>query len=246
MRPILPVTVDTANLLARLAERPDKAALLLDVDGTLAPIVERPDDAAVPERTRALLRDLAARYALVACVSGRPDDDLRRVVGVDGLVYVGEHGIGLDPRAAEWRGQIDELVAAVNWPPERKRFSVAFHYRTATDQQAAVEQLTRIAAQAAELGLQTRWGRKVLEVLPPVKAGKGTAVQTLLAERDLRRALYAGDDSTDLDAFGGLDGLDVAVRVAIVSDEGPNQLGQAADILIGDTEALVELLHKLL
>ncbi len=238
--------VDTANLLGRLAERPAEAALLLDVDGTLAPIVDRPDDAAVPEATRALLGTLARRYALVGCVSGRTEDELRRIVGVDGLVYVGEHGLGLEPRAAEWQGVVDELVGEVDWPPERKRFSVAFHYRTAPDEQAAVQQLTGIAVRAAELGLRTRWGRKVLEVLPPVDAGKGNAVRTVLADRGLSRALYAGDDSTDLDAFRGLDGLEVAVRVAVVSDEGPSELGRAADIVVGGTDALVELLRRLL
>jgi trehalose 6-phosphate phosphatase len=238
--------VDTANLLARLAERPAETGLLLDVDGTLAPIVERPEDAAVPEPTRALLRDLAARYALVACVTGRPEDDARRIVGVHGLVYVGEHGLGLDPQAAEWRGRLDELVDEVDWPPERKQFSVAFHYRTAEDEQAAVAELTRIAGRAAEVGLRTRWGRKVLEVLPPVDAGKGMAVRALLAERGLRRALYAGDDSTDLEAFRGLDGLELAVRVAVVSDEGPSELARVADIVVTGPEALADLLQGLL
>ena len=62
---------------------------------------------------------------------------------------------------------------------------------------------------------------------PPVDADKGTAVRALLAERELRRALYAGDDTTDLDAFRGLDGLELAVRVAVVSEEGPSELGCA-------------------
>jgi trehalose 6-phosphate phosphatase len=240
------VVVDTATLLARLAERPDEAALLLDVDGTLAPIVERPEDAAVPGGTRELLRALAGRYALLACISGRSEDDVRRVVGVEELVYVGEHGLGLDERAAEWRGKVDELVAAVEWPPERKQFSVAFHYRTADDEQAAIRELTRVVDRAEGLGLRTRWGRKVLEVLPPVEANKGTAVRELLEERGLQRALYAGDDSTDLEAFRGLDGLEVAVRVAVVSEEGPSELGAAADVVVGSTEALVELLEGLL
>ena len=74
----------------------------------------------------------------------------------------------------------------------------------------------------------------MLEVLPPVDADKGTAVRALLEERQLRRALYAGDDATDLDAFRGLDGLDLVVRVAVVSDEGPTDLGEAADIVVGD------------
>jgi trehalose 6-phosphate phosphatase len=242
---ILPVRVDTRDLVEQIGERPGETGLLLDVDGTLAPIVEQPEDAAVPEATRALLRELAKRYALVACVSGRPEDDARRVVGVDGLVYVGEHGLRLDPHTAEWQGPIDELVEAASWPPERKPSSVAFHYRTAEDEEAAVATLRNVERRAVELGLRPRWGRKVLEILPPVDANKGTAVRSLLEERGLRRALYAGDDTTDLDAFRSLDGLDLAVRVAVVSEEGPAELGAGADVVVRDTEALIELLRRL-
>jgi trehalose 6-phosphate phosphatase len=237
--------VDTERLIERIAERPDATGLLFDVDGTLAPIVERPEDATVPQQTRELLRALAARYALVACVSGRPEDDARRVVGVDGLVYVGEHGLGLDPRAADWQGQIDKLIETAGWSPERKPSSVAFHYRTAQDEEAAVATLRGVERRAVELGLRPRWGRKVLEILPPVDANKGTAVRRLLQERGLRRALYAGDDATDLDAFRGLEGLDLAVRVAVASQEGPGELGAAADVIVDGTEALVELLSRL-
>jgi len=237
--------VDTQDLVDQIGKRPDETGLLLDVDGTLAAIVERPDDASVPEPTRVVLRDLAARYALVACVSGRPEEDARRVVGVDGLVYVGEHGLGLDPRAGEWRSQLEEVIAASGRPAERKTFSVAFHFRTAKDEQAALAELRQIEEQALELGLLTRWGRKVLEVLPPVDVNKGTAVRALLAERELRRALYAGDDATDLDAFHGLDGLELAVRVAVVSEEGPSELAAAADVVLDGTETLVELLRRL-
>jgi trehalose 6-phosphate phosphatase len=236
---------DSGTLVARLAERPDTSAVLLDVDGTLAPIVDTPAAAAVPEETRAILRGLAGRYALVACVSGRTEDDARRVVGVDELVYVGEHGMGLDPRANQWSGELDQLVEESGWEPERKDYSAAFHYRTAADQAAAVATLRGVERQAVSLGLRARWGRKVLEVLPPVDANKGTAVRTLLAERGLRRALYAGDDATDFEAFRGLDGLELAVRVAVVSEEGPNRLGQEADVIVGGTAELVELLRRL-
>jgi trehalose 6-phosphate phosphatase len=237
--------VDGTILIARLADHPDASAVLLDVDGTLAPIVDRPGDAAVPEGTRAILRDLARRYALVACVSGRTEADARRVVGAGELVYVGEHGMGLDPRAEEWSDELDRLIDDSGWEPERKEYSAAFHYRTAEDEAAAVASLRTIERHAVELGLRARWGRKVLEVLPPVDADKGTAVRTLLAERGLRRALYAGDDATDLEAFRGLDGLELAVRVAVVSDEGPNQLGSAADVIVGGTAELVQLLGRL-
>jgi trehalose 6-phosphate phosphatase len=234
------------TLIARIAERPGEAALLLDVDGTLAPIVARPEDASVPEPTRALLRALCDRYALVACVSGRPHDEAERVVGVAGVVYLGEHGLEADPRAEEWAPAIAAFADSVEWPSERKRLTVSFHYRTAEDESAAVAELRAIAERAIAAGLRPRWGRKVLEVRPPVDADKGTAIRRLLRQRGLRRALYAGDDSTDLDAFRGLDGLDHAVRVAVVSDEGPSELGAAADIVVGGTAALAELLRRLL
>jgi trehalose 6-phosphate phosphatase len=237
--------VDTTTLIARLADRPEAAGVLLDVDGTLAPIVGRPEDATVPEDTRTVLRELAGRYALVACISGRTEEDARRVVGEDALVYVGEHGMGFDPRADEWSEELDSLVEESDWEPERKDYSAAFHYRTAGDQTAAVDSLRKVERRAVELGLRARWGRKVLEVLPPIEADKGTAVRALLAERGLRRALYAGDDATDVEAFRGLDGLEVAVRVAVVSDEGPNQLGHAADLIVGGTSELVALLRRL-
>jgi trehalose 6-phosphate phosphatase len=238
--------VETERLLARLAERPAETGVLLDVDGTLAPIVAQPEDAVVPDETRGLVEQLAAGYALVAAISGRPGDDLAELVGIEGVVYVGEHGLELDPRAAEWAPAIAEFADSVDWPAERKRLSVSFHFRTAQDEQAAVTELRAVADRAVAAGLRPRWGRKVLEVRPPVDADKGTAVRALLDERRLRRAMYAGDDSTDLDAFRGLDGLDLAVRVAVVSDEGPSDLGEAADIVVGGPEALAGLLRALL
>jgi len=236
---------DETTLVARLAEQPEAAGLLLDVDGTLAPIADLPEQATVPENTRAVLHGLAGRYALVACVSGRTEDDARRIVGVDELVYVGEHGMGLDRRVDQWSEELDSLVEESDWEPERKDYSAAFHYRTADDESAAVASLRKVERRAVELGLRARWGRKVLEVLPPVDANKGTAVRALLSARGLRRALYAGDDSTDLEAFRGLDGLDLAVRVAVVSDEGPNQLGREADVIVGGTRELADLLRTL-
>ena len=237
--------VDTGSVITQLAGRPGETGVFLDVDGTLAPIVERPEDASVPEPTRSLLRRLAERYALVACISGRPEDDVRRVVGVDGLVYVGEHGLGLDPRTADWQPAIDEVIESAGWPPERKPSSVAFHFRTADDEEAAVAALRQVEKHAAALGLRTRWGRKVLEVLPPVETNKGTVVRALVADHGLRRALYAGDDATDLDAFRGLDGLEIGVRVAVVSDEAPGELGRAADLVVDGPDALVALLEEL-
>ena len=231
--------------LASLAAEPGATGLFLDIDGVLAPIVARPEDARVPEKTRGELRRLARRYRLVACVTGRDSAVAREIVGVPELTYAGEHGLELDPHAREWGPRIHAFAADAPWPEERKPLSVAFHYRTATDEEAARSALEEIAAGAREQGFRTRWGRMVLEVLPPVDASKGTAVRSLLEETGLRRALYAGDDVTDLDGFAALDGLDLAVRVAVVSGEGPAELASRADVRVSDPSAFLDVLRRL-
>jgi trehalose 6-phosphate phosphatase len=235
--------------IARLAEEPDRAGIILDVDGTLAPIVPRAEDAAVPPETRAELERLAGRYRLLAFVSGRMGEDARRMVGVEAAAYVGVHGLELDPEAARWRQPLQELASA-EWPwgdVEDKGLTVSFHYRNAADQEASVRQAESIAKRAWGAGLVPRFGRKVLEVRPPVDADKGTAVRQLVREAGVARALFAGDDTTDLDAFRGMReaGLELTVCVAVRSDEGPPQLVEQADLVVEGTAGVLELLRQL-
>jgi trehalose 6-phosphate phosphatase len=240
--------MEGADLLAPLARAPERTALVLDVDGTLAPIVARPEMAAVPETTRALLRKLVARYLLVACLSGRAGEDARRVVGVEGIVYVGNHGLELDERAAALAGELTRFRDDVGLPVEDKTLSLSYHFRGAGDEPAARTALEEVAERARARGFDARWGRKVLEVRPAVTADKGTAVRALLDRSQARLALYAGDDTTDFDAFAGLvaAGLDAAVRIAVASDEGPSKLAAAADLVAAGPEELAELLASLL
>jgi trehalose 6-phosphate phosphatase len=232
--------------VAAIAAEPAAAALFLDVDGVLAPIVAHREDAAVPAETSRELERLVGRYGLVACVTGRTGAFAREIVGVDGVRYVGQHGLELEPEAAAYAERIHAFARATGWDDlELKPYTAAFHYRNAPDRDEARERLEEIAAAALREGLRPRWGRFVLEIVPPVDASKGTAVRALLDESGLDRALYAGDDVTDLDGFRALDGLDVAVRVAVVSDDGPSELGTLADLRLGSTGAFLELLRRL-
>jgi trehalose 6-phosphate phosphatase len=234
------------DLLARLAEDPTKAALFLDVDGVLAPIVPKPEDARVPDETRKELRRLNEPYALVACISGRAGADAQRIVGVPDLVYVGNHGLELDGEAAGWGERLQGFLAEIAWPAtENKQLSASLHYRGSHDEPAARVALEEVKVRAERQGFMARFGRKVLEVLPPLDVNKGTAVRQLLAERNLRRALYAGDDTTDLDGFRALDGLDVSVRIAVASEEGPAELREAADLTVAGPQGLVAVLRRL-
>lgn len=234
------------DLLARLADDPSRAAIFFDVDGVLAPIVPRPEDALVPEETRAELRRLHERYALVACISGRAGEDARRIVGVTELVYVGNHGLELEPESARWRRRLQDFLVTVEWGRvENKGTTAALHFRDAVDEASARAALEGIAVRARKAGFVARFGRKVLELLPPLPASKGTAIRHLLHSHALHRALFAGDDTTDLDAFRALDGIELPVRIAVVSDESPAELRDAADLSINGPDELLAVLRRL-
>jgi len=261
--------VTLAEALQSLRAEPTGAAVLLDVDGTLAPIVRHADDAQVPEPTRARLIAVARRYGLVGCVSGREAAVARRIVSLGSIAYVGSHGaemlppggtrVELDPEVAQWadrvRGFTDRAwtgeLHRLRVRREDKRGITALHWRGAPDEDAAERAIRAVGDQAEEAGLVTHWGRKVLEVRPPVPLDKGRGIERLLEERALRCALYAGDDLTDVDAFERLralveDGrLDEAVCIGVRSDETPAGLEEAADALVDGPLGVRGLLRAL-
>ena len=246
------------------------AAVLLDLDGTLAPIVERPGDSALPQRTGEALAAVVAAYPLVAIVTGRRAEVAREIVGLDDVAYAGIHGFemlragageaqpapalgekaGLAPNFAE-RLDLDGLVAA-GVRCEDKGPIVGLHWRGAADEPAAEARAEEIAADAEANGLLVHRGRKVIELRPPVEIDKGTAVEALLDGTETRAALYAGDDRTDLDAFGALGRLvaegrlERAVRVGVASAEGPAEIERDADLVLAGPEALPGLLEALI
>ncbi len=236
------------DLIAQLAAEPARAGLFLDFDGVLAPIVDRPEDAVAPAETVAELERLVGRYALVSIVSGRASEDVRARIGVEEIVYVGTHGLELEPRAERWRRMLAAFAADAPWPEreiEVKGLAVSFHFRDREDEAAAVRELDAIAEEATCQGLMARYGRKILEVLPPVGSHKGTAVRALVEKHGLRGALVAGDDTTDLDSFAAVEGLEPAVRVAVASAESPSALLDAADVVVHSTGEFLALLRRL-
>jgi trehalose 6-phosphate phosphatase len=259
-----------AEVLRPLTEDPARAAILLDVDGTLAPIVQRAQDAHVPEKTSRALGALARRYGLVACISGRAALDTRRLVGVGGIAYAGSHGAELlEPGASKptvlpefetWTDRVRGFVAERD-NPDLRRLRVriedkgpiqAFHWRGAPDEDEARTRVEAIAQEAETGGFLIHWGRKVLEVRPPVPVNKGRAVEELMRRTpDIRAALYAGDDATDLDAWDALDRLleegrlNARVRVGVESDEGPRQIVERADVAVHGIRGFAEVLDIL-
>jgi trehalose 6-phosphate phosphatase len=258
-----------AEALDPLRADPARAAILLDIDGTLAPIVEHAADARVPESTRQLLAELANRYGLVACVSGRRASEARAMVSVGTISYVGSHGAELlragwtepvlDPEVEDWSRRVHDFASEVE-SADLRRYRIriedkgpilAFHWRGAPDQDAARAAVDTVASRAEAAGFRTHWGRKVLEVRPPVTFDKGSGITALLDGAEIDAALFVGDDRTDLDAFGALRRLadegavKHAVRVGVRSDEGPSELTDEADFVVEGTDGVRELLEML-
>ncbi len=262
--------VALADALSPLIAEPARSAILLDVDGTLAPIVRHADDAHVPEPTRAPLIEIAKRYGLVACVSGRRAATARRIVSLGSITYIGNHGAEIlrggatepetDPEVAEWADRVRAFDSAV-WSGETlvrlrvrsedKGAIAAYHWRGAPDERAAEEAVREVARRAEGEGLATHWGRKVLEVRPPVLLNKGRGIEQLLVDTDVVAALYVGDDRTDIDAFAALRAaaatgrLRHAVCVGVASDETPAELEEAADLLVDGPRGVRSLLETL-
>jgi trehalose 6-phosphate phosphatase len=259
-----------AEALTEVRADPARAAILLDVDGTLAPIVRHADDAHVPEVTRSLLIPISRRYALVACVSGRRSAIARRIVSIGSIAYVGNHGAevlapgGSEPEVDPDFARGGERVRAfrdaaysedlhrLRVRAEDKDQIAAFHWRGAPDEDAAEAAVRGLAERAEAAGLVVHWGRKVLEVRPATEMHKGKGVRRLLRDAELDVAMYAGDDTTDLDAFRGLrelvdEGrLGRAVCVGVRSEETPPALEQEADLLVDGTTGVRGMLEALL
>ena len=224
---------------------PSRSAILLDVDGVLAPIVPQPDDAHMPETTRRPLIEVARRYGTVACVSGRRASDARRIVALGSIAYLGNHGSEvlrpgatgpeLDRELQAWTRRIQGFMAEA-FGEELKRLRVrledkeaiaALHWRGVPDEEGAEDAVRAVAERAEASGYKTHWGRKVLEIRPPVRIDKGAGIVALLRDRDLAAALYVGDDLTDVDAFKGLAEL-VGPRHARAGAQGRGALGRGA------------------
>ena len=260
---------DTDAIIEPLRAEPSRSAILCDVDGTLAPIVEDPDAAAVPTQTRAVLGELAGRYLLVACITGRRASAARRMVGLDQLTYAGNHGLELlgpgeasprlDPAlghrgaaAAGFVGRLDwRRLASLGLRLEDKGPIQAIHWRGAPDEAVAEQRAQGIASLASTEGLVPHFGRRVLEVRPVAEVHKGVAARRLVEDSGVDRAMFAGDDQTDRDAFTALralerDGsLERAVCIAIASAEGPEELQREADAVVSGPTGFRELLRSL-
>lgn len=230
-----------------------EAGILLDFDGSLSAIVARPEDARPVDGAREVLAELVVRYRVVAVISGRRSEEVAALLDVPGLRYFGLYGLeeAAPELVAVVTPSVEEAASAVPeaWV-EDKGASLAVHYRQAPDPaRARVQLVAALEEVASSTGLELVEGKMVVELVPAGRPRKGGAVERLVGENHLSAALFAGDDVADVEAFRALDSLVerglLAVKVAVRGEDTPQELLDAAGVVVDGPRGLVELLGQL-
>jgi trehalose 6-phosphate phosphatase len=243
--------IDRRDVVAEIARRPERAGVFLDVDGTLAPIVAKPELARVIPEIPPILARLAERLAVVAVISGRPSDQVRELVDVDGVLVVGTHGLEdeppIDPTVLD---DIREVAATVGAWVEPKGAAAAVHFRGVEDPLAAATAAEpALAAVAAANGLEVLGGKRILEITPAGLRRKGGAVERIANQGRLEVVVFAGDDVGDLDAFEALGRLRATgawtCGIASQGSETASAVVDAADLVVPGPPGILELLDEI-
>ena len=236
------MNVDRDAIASRLSGTP--LVLLLDIDGTISAIAPRPADATVLPIALDALRSLVrSDGVVVGLVSGRMADDVRRLVRIEPVWVIGNHGAEIvspdgqetvEPSVAAFEGAVAAArrsLEASGVAVEDKRWTLTVHYRA-----TGIEPREVVSRVAAEHGLVVVAGKKVLELRPPVTVNKGTAVVALADRvggfRSGASILYAGDDATDEDAFVALRSRDPRPVTIHVAGEGSQKT--CAEYIVAD------------
>lgn len=232
-----------------LALRP--FGLFADVDGTIAEIAPSPAEARVSPVCRDSLITLAKHLAVVAAVSGRTAVEARRMVGINEMVYIGNHGyekwaggeVGLVPGVEDYPTKItevldkfDKLVSIDGIIVENKGPTASIHYRRCLDHEAALRAvLSAVEGLAKDADLRISLGKLVVELRPPLEVSKGTAVCSLIEEHRLSGAICLGDDLTDVDTFVALHKKKPPFKglaIGVIGEETPSQVAKEADFIL--------------
>ena len=250
-----------------LAQSP--RGLAFDIDGTLSPIAPTPDEARIFPGVLPLLEQ-AQKYAQVAILTGRSIDDGARIVNLDGLTYIGTHGLEWS-EGLPWLHPVEIIPEALNYYEpgkylldlveqhlselpgvivQRKRIGGSIHYRLAPDPTETRQKLLSLLKQPArQVNMSLSEGKLIIEIRVPLPIHKGLALRQFVRRYGLNAIVFAGDDRTDLDAVTEItrmrkEGIAALSIVVQHHDTLPELLAQA-DIVVQEVPGMVELLREM-
>jgi len=260
----VPSVLNNLDLVEKLL-RGKAFGLITDVDGTISPSAPTPRQARVSPLCHRYLSTLCKHLTLVAALSGRPAAEVKDMLNIDGMVYVGNHGLErwVESRSefieeAREYGQVIEAVVEELNPLlsiegiiiENKGVTATIHYRLCADHQSAKRNvLAAIKKSPHARGLRIMQESKyAINILPPVQVDKGTCILSLIQEYDLHGGIYMGDDITDIYAFRAVRAAtrDLDFRgyaIGITSPEMPDELTAEVDFTldgVGDVERFLK------
>jgi len=237
-----------------------KSIIFLDYDGTLTPIISRPELAIMGESMRKALIKLSVKFP-VAIISGRELSDVMNLVQIPHIYYAGNHGFEfkypdgretLLENVKKYLPLADQIQAflqplRLSYPGiiiERKKFSLAVHYRLIKDENLIQSLKTSLSGIATRFPLfKLTSGKKVFELRPSIDWHKGKAVQVITNEiygnSPDSYPLYIGDDLTDEDAFRAIKGWGTGI---LVGNEVQSTFG---DFSLKDTDEVRVFIEQL-
>lgn len=250
-----------------LMRRPSGA--FSDFDGTLSEVAPTPDEAVIFEGARDAFARVALAASVAGIITGRAVDDARSRVDVDGLMFVGNHGLewyedgkrvdheaGLRAEAGILRTlerteqRLKAVVSLDGLLFENKRLSASIHYRNAPDPVSVGAQLLPIVEEEAEAnGLRISGGKMLVELRPIARVSKGTALEQAIRTHNLKGVIFIGDDVTDVDGFKALnrmrveEGLATAAIAIRSKDVHPDVIAESDAVLEGVHETVGLLDH---
>ncbi|MFL5761587.1 MAG: trehalose-phosphatase [Thermomicrobiales bacterium] len=251
-----------------LSARP--SAVATDIDGTISAIAATPDLAAVVPAAKDALHILSQHLKHVAVITGRTAENAELMLGLDGIVYIGNHGL-----EQRWLGETRDNSAALETIEaicsalvdleqaiahrdlsdgvlfENKRLSASIHYRLAPRRDQIGSELAAIIERSAiDHGIRMTEGRYVFELRPAITVNKGTAALDLIEDNDLKGIVFLGDDVTDIDAFRVIrastaNGIVRGLTIAVSSPETHTLVTAEADEAVEGVDGAVMLLQRL-
>ncbi len=259
--------VQNINVETVLVQKP--LGLAFDFDGTLSSIAPTPEEARLYPGVTDLLQR-AQKYARVTILTGREIEDGARKINLDGLTYIGEHGLAWSD-GLPWQHPVHVAPDALEYIPsgtylldlvaarqaelpgiivQRKRVGGSIHYRLALDKEQTRQKLLDLLAEPARrVNMQVSEGKQIVEIRPPLAIHKGMALQQFAQRNELRGLIFAGDDLTDLDAMLEIPELRrqgvAALAIAARHSDTPPELLQHADMVVDGVPGMVAQLRDI-